>query len=223
MTTPSSAARCATTTSSCGSACGSPCPLAVLVAVGFFYLQARKTPIYEADASLQFEKPETVVTSQGVVDPSVRSDTDLNTYIHDINSNKLRTSVIDSFTPDERKILAAGRDEAPAPRRRRRRRSAPSSAPSTPSPCATAYLITISVRHEDPEAAALVANRYVEKFMDYLFESVGGKNEEAVTYLNGRAEQLRKDAEDAEKELQDYMRQHNSCRSTRASTSSPTA
>ncbi|HEY5079182.1 MAG TPA: polysaccharide biosynthesis tyrosine autokinase, partial [Opitutaceae bacterium] len=66
----------------------------------------------------------------------------------------------------------------------------------------------ISVRNEDPEAAALVANRYVDKFMDYLFESVGGKNEEAVTYLNGRAKQLRKDAEDTEKELQDYMRQH---------------
>src|SRR6202789_4530884 len=83
-------------------------PAAVLVAVGFFYMQARKTPIYEADASLQFEKPETVVTSQGVVDPSVRSDFDLNTYIHDINSNRLRTSVVDSFTPEERKILEQG-------------------------------------------------------------------------------------------------------------------
>jgi polysaccharide biosynthesis transport protein len=67
-------------------------------------------------------------------------------------------------------------------------------------------------RHREPrgpEAAALVANRYVDKFMDYLFESVGGKNEEAVTYLKGRAEQLKKDAEDAERQLQDYMRQHN--------------
>ena len=45
--------------------------------------------------------------------------------------------------------------------------------------------------------------------MDYLFESVGGKNEDAVIYLGKRAEQLRKDAEDAEKQLEDYMRQHN--------------
>src|ERR1039457_5681763 len=53
-------------------------PLAIVAAVGFFYWQARKTPVYEAVASLQFEKPETVVTSQGVVDPSVRSEVDLN-------------------------------------------------------------------------------------------------------------------------------------------------
>jgi capsular exopolysaccharide synthesis family protein len=183
-------------------------PAAVLVAVGFFYLQARKTPIYQAVASLQFEKPETVVTSQGVVDPSVRSDTDLNTYIHDIGSNKLRESVIDSFTPEERKVLerAALRNKPPG--------TVPPPIGALigsvdAEPVRNAYLITISANNQDPEAAALVANRYVDKFMDYLFESVGGKNEEAVTYLNGRAKQLRKDAEDAEKELQDYMRQHN--------------
>ncbi len=45
--------------------------------------------------------------------------------------------------------------------------------------------------------------------MDYLFESVGGKNEDAVVYLKARSEQLGKDAEDAERRLEDYMRQHN--------------
>ena len=183
-------------------------PLAIVAAVGFFYWQARKTPVYEAVASLQFEKPETVVTSQGVVDQSVRSEVDLNTYIHDINSNRLRASVIQSFTPDERKVL----------QRAAVRHLPPGSAPPPAAvllgtidaePVRNSYLITISVHHEDPDAAALVANRYVEKFMDYLLESVGGKNEEAVNYLRGRAEQLRKDAEDAEKQLQDYMRQHN--------------
>ncbi len=183
-------------------------PVAVLVGVGFFYWQARKTPVYEAVASLQFEKPETVVTSQGVVDPSVRSDFDLNTYIHDINSNRLRTSVVDSFTPDERKILEQG-----ALRRQ------PPGTPPPPvgallgsvdaEPLRNSYLITIAVRNDDPQAAALVANRYVEKFMDYLFQSVGGKNEDAVVYLKGRAEQMRKDAEEAETKLQEYMSQHN--------------
>jgi capsular exopolysaccharide synthesis family protein len=183
-------------------------PVALLAAVGFFYFQAKKTPIYQAVASLQFEKPETVVTSQGVVDPSVHSDFDLNTYIHDIDSNRMRSSVVASFTPDERAILE-----------RAARKRLPPGAPPPPvgallgsldaEPLRNSFLITIAVSHEDPEAAALVANRYVEKFMDYLFESVGGKNEEAVAYLSARAKQLRKDAEDAEKELQDYMRQHN--------------
>jgi capsular exopolysaccharide synthesis family protein len=182
-------------------------PIAILVAVGFFYLQARKTPVYEAVASLQFEKPETVVTSQGVVDPSIRSDMDLNTYIHDIYSSKVRSSVIASFTPAERAVL----------QRAALKRLPPGSPPPPVSallgnvdaePLRNSYLITITARNEDPEAAALVANRYVEEFMNYLFESVGGKNEEAVTYLKGRAQQLQKDSEDAEKQLQDYMRQH---------------
>jgi uncharacterized protein involved in exopolysaccharide biosynthesis len=183
-------------------------PIAVVVALGFFYMQARKTPIYEATATLQFEKPETVVTSQGVVDPSVRSDMDLNTYIHDINSNKVRSAVVGSFTPAERTILE----------RAALKHLPPGSTPPPvgallgsvdAEPLRSSYLIAITARNQDPEAAALVANRYVEKFMDYLFESVGGKNEEAVTYLKSRAEQLRKDSEDAEKQLQEYMRAHN--------------
>jgi capsular exopolysaccharide synthesis family protein len=183
-------------------------PVALVISVGFFYYQARKAPVYEAVASLQFEKPETVVTSQGVVDPSVRSDVDLNTYIHDIDSNRLRLSVIQSFTPAETQIL-----ERPAMKR------LPPGANPPPvgsllglidaEPLRNSYLITITVHNEDPEAAALVANRYVDKFMDYLFESVGGKNEEAVAYLKQRSEQLQKNAEDTEKDLQEYMRQHN--------------
>jgi capsular exopolysaccharide synthesis family protein len=183
-------------------------PIALLVSAGFFIWQKHKTPIYEAVASLQFEKPETVVTSQGVVDPSVRSDVDLNTYIHDIDSYRLRSAVIDSFTPDERKILE-----------RSSMKRLPPGSPPPPvgallgsidaEPLRNSYLITITDYNEDPEAAALVANRYVEKFMDYLFESVGGKNEDAVTYLRGRSKQLQLDAENAEKQLEDYMREHN--------------
>jgi succinoglycan biosynthesis transport protein ExoP len=183
-------------------------PIALVVALGFFYLQARKTPVYEAVASLQFEKPETVVTSQGVVDPSVRSDLDLNTYIHDINSNKVRSNVIASFTPAEQAIL-----------QRAALKRLPPGTPAPPvaalvgsvdaEPLRNSYLITITARNEDAEAAALIANRYVDEFMNYLFESVGGKNEEAVTYLKSRALELQKLSEKAEGDLQDYMRQHN--------------
>jgi capsular exopolysaccharide synthesis family protein len=183
-------------------------PVALVVSLGFFVWQKHKTPIYEAVASLQFEKPEVVVTSQDVVDPSVRSDQDIATYIHDIQSNQIRTRVIDSFTPEERMIL----------QRAALKRLPPGSSPPPvgsvlgsvdAEPLRNSYLITITVRHEDPEAAALVANRYVDQFMNYLFESVGGKNEDAVVYLKSRSEQLGKDAEDAERKLEDYMRQHN--------------
>jgi len=183
-------------------------PIAVVIGVGFFYMQARKVPVYEAVASLQFEKPDTVVTTQGVTDPSVRSDMDLNTYIRDIDSNRLRSSVIDSFTPEERALLQR------AALKRMKPGEPPPPVPALlgtidAEPVRNSYNITISVRHPDPEAAALIANRYVDKFMDFLFERVSGTNEGAVTYLKGQAKQLKSDAESAEQELQDYMRQHN--------------
>ncbi len=100
-------------------------PIALVVALAFFAWQKHKTPVYQAVATLQFEKPETVVTSQGVVDPTVRSEDDLITYIHDIQSNRVRASVEDSFTPEERVVLqrAAMKRLPPA---RPRPRSAPS-------------------------------------------------------------------------------------------------
>jgi uncharacterized protein involved in exopolysaccharide biosynthesis len=35
------------------------------------------------------------------------------------------------------------------------------------------FLISITVTHDDPEAASLVANAYVKQFMTYLIENAG--------------------------------------------------
>jgi uncharacterized protein involved in exopolysaccharide biosynthesis len=164
-------------------------PLALLVAVGFGYYQARKTPLYSATAKMQFEKPDTVVTTQGIVDSSVRSDLDMNTYVQILGSNRLRAKVIASFTPDEVKILT----------RAALRKLLPGQPPPTAvdigtvtsEPIHGTYLININDLNEDPEAAALVANRYVEQFIQYLLDNVGGKNEDAVIYLRSRVEQLK--------------------------------
>ena len=80
-------------------------PLALLVAVGYGYWKSRETPMYSSTATMEFEKPETVVTTQGVMDPSIHSDIDIATYVQLLNSQKLRAKVIESFTPEERTIL----------------------------------------------------------------------------------------------------------------------
>ena len=61
----------------------------------------------------------------------------------------------------------------------------------------------------DPDAAAIIANKYVESFMGYLMDNTSGKNEYAVSYLQERAAQLKKDSEDAELKLEAYMREKN--------------
>ena len=129
-------------------------PLALLVSIGYGYLQMQAVPLYAASATMQFEKPDTIVTTVGVVDQAVRSDVDLNTYIQILQSGKLRNRVLESFTPEERKIL----------QRAALKRSPPGTSPAAVglplgnygfSSLHNSFLIGVNVTHEDPEAAQI--------------------------------------------------------------------
>lgn len=179
-------------------------PLAVLVAVGYGYQKMKVTPTYFARATMQFEKPETLVNAQGIIDQAVRSDVDLNTYIEQLKSDKIRARVMESLTPDEKNIL----------RRASLKRMPPGTDPNnvgislgsvTPISTRASYIISINVTHEDPEAAAVVANRYVAAFMSHLFETAGGRNEAAIVWLREQSERLKKESETHDQALQRYM------------------
>jgi capsular exopolysaccharide synthesis family protein len=183
-------------------------PLALLVAISVGYWQARETKMFASSATMQFEKPETIVTTQGVVDASIRSDIDLNTYLQILNSRQLRTRIIESFTPEEIAIL----------QRPFLKQANPGTPPPSPAGALgsvsiesvrNSLMIVVTARHEDPAAAALVAQRYVDQFLRYLLDNLSGKNEVAVDYLRERAEQLRKESEQKSQKLQDYMQTHN--------------
>ena len=183
-------------------------PVALLVTLIYGYLQAKETPMFSATATMQFERPERIVTSEQVVDTSVRSDYDLGTYIQTLRSSRVRDMVAQSLTADDIKILQRPylKDTVPGV-------SPPTGGRlfSTPDvrSIRNSYLITIIAENRDPEGAALIANRFVEQFMRYLIENVGGKNEFAVDYLRSRAEELRKESDLAETRLQDYKRKNN--------------
>jgi len=183
-------------------------PIALLAAISLGYYQARETPMYSSVATMQFERPERVVLNEQVVDSSIRSEADLNTHLKFLESARLRSMVAQSLTPDEVKIL-----QRPYLKNLPPGTSPPPAASimgvMTPQSIRNSYLITISVNHRDPEAAALLANRYVEQFMRYLIENVGGKNEFAVEYLRTRGDELRKESEAAEMRLQEYRRKNN--------------
>ena len=183
-------------------------PVALLVALSVGYYKAQETEMYASTATLQFERPERVVIQEQVVDTAIRSDIDLNTYINILTSGRLRTMVSQSLTPDEIRIL----------QRPYLKELAPGASPPpvtsllgsmTPQSIRNSFLLNISVTNRDPDGAALIANRYVEQFMKYLFENAGGKNEDAVNFLRNRAEELRMESEAAEVRLQDYRRKHN--------------
>lgn len=183
-------------------------PLALLVAISFGYYKAQETPMYRADATLQFERPDRVVLNEQVVDTAVRSEIDLNTYIQILNSGRLRAMVVQSLTPEEIKIL----------QRPYLKDLAPGEAPPTagrligyvaPQPIRNSFLIRITAENRDPDGAALIANRVVQQFMRYLIDNSGNKNEFAVDYLRSRAEELRLESEASEARLQDYKRRNN--------------
>jgi polysaccharide biosynthesis transport protein len=182
-------------------------PLALVISIGMAYYQSRATPLYRSSATLQIEKPEKVVTSQEVVDTGVNSDIELNTYLQVIASAKMRNRVQESLTPQERSIL----------QRPYLKDLPPGATPPTGVDLGTlsvqsvrsTFLVNISVSHRDPEAAALLANRFIEQFIDSLLENVSGGHDYAVKYLRDRAGQLQEEARIAEQKLQDYMRAQN--------------
>ena len=183
-------------------------PVALLVSLSIGYYQAQETPMYSSMATMQFERPERVVQNEQVVDTAVRSEVDLGTYLQILGSGRLRTMVAQSLTPDEIRLLQRPylKDLAPG-----------ANPPAvggllgsmSPLSIRNSFLITITVNNRDPEGAALLANRFVEQFMRYLMENVGGKNEFAVDYLRSRAKELQQESEAAEAKLQDYRRKHN--------------
>jgi capsular exopolysaccharide synthesis family protein len=184
-------------------------PLAVLISVSYGYWKARAQPMYSATATMQFDKPATVVTTQGVMDAAVHSEFDINTYIQDLQSNKVRQLVVDGMTDEEKQVVLRPIVKGLPPGQ-----AAPAlnggmlgyviveKVPST-------FLIKITDQNADPDAAALIANRYVTTFMSYLVSYASGSNEYAVNYLKERADTLQKESEDAEARLEKYMKEKN--------------
>lgn len=182
-------------------------PLALLVALPLGYFQMQETPMYESRATMQFERPEKIVMVDQVMDQTPRSEIDINTYLQRLNSASLRVKVIESFTPDEIKLL-----------QRPYLRDQPGVAPPPPAAALGSVsadsvrgslIIAVTARHPDPEAAALVANRFYKQFVSYLVEKGGGSNEDAIAFLQKRATELQKEYEQKEHRLQEYKKQHN--------------
>ncbi len=182
-------------------------PLALIVSLGLGYTKARQVPLFQSTATMRFEKPATVTQGQQVTDLRVSGFVDLNTYLQELGSGQMRERVINSLTPEETRILQRPylKDLQPG---------------QEPPPVGAAlgqlnvgdvrdsYIIRISITHRDPEAAALVANRYVDQFMDYLFTRKNVTIVGASNFLQQRAEALRIEAEDAERKLREYQRRH---------------
>ncbi len=189
--------------------------LAVLVTaaalVGYYLFS--KPPVYEASAVLLIEPTkERVLDIDEVVDTSLhgRADTLLHTHVEQLRSSSFRRRVAGMFEePEREKILApylenaAPEDPPPSlPRILEKRVEVSRMGSDT-------YLLQIDVRHGDPGAAALIADRYAGEYIHYLLERSSASNNQAIIFLNRQAEEIRAEVEKMEEDLQDYREKHN--------------
>ena len=132
----------------------------------------------------------------------------MNTNLEVLKSGMLAAQVRSSFTPEEQLIL----------KRAALKQSPPGTDPNSlgidmgsmsPIPSRASFIIGINVTHQDPEAAMLVANRYVDGFMNYLFSKGTTGNQGAVQFLTAQADRLRKESEEADHALQRYQKEKN--------------
>ncbi len=183
-------------------------PLALLIAIGFAYYKSHAVPLYQSTASMRIEKPETVVTSQQVVDTSINSDIELNTYLQIMSSATLRSKVAASFSPEEAKLLQKAYLACLPPGQPPPPVSALVSG-ITVQAVRNSFLVNVSATHRDPDAAALIANRYVAQFIAYLIDNVSDKNDDAVAFLQLRVKELREASSAADQKLLAYMERNN--------------
>lgn len=178
-----------------------------LVVCSFVAWQQLSRPkLYSADASLFFERPARVQELRQLQD-SPMDEMQISTRREQLRSVELAQRVANSFTPEEVALITGapvGADAAANSSGRGRdlanllRRSV--SADRRPE----TMLLVVSAVHTDPRAAALMANRYAEQFIRYVFDRSAAGNDAALAFLKEQAEELRKKVEASERDLQDY-------------------
>lgn len=175
-----------------------------------FYFQPEQTAAYHTEAYLLFApKKDRIINIPDVVDTSVGSGAELHTHLEQLRSKTFLEYLFSSFTPDEIKRIQAPYLDPRQPE------SAPPSLAKIIQPNVNVFtrkgtsIVGIGVNNRDPENAALIANRYARKYIDYNIErAISGANS-ANIFLRNQADDLRRQVGAAENDLQDYRAQHN--------------
>lgn len=189
---------------------GLVCAVLLSGLVGYFLLS--RPPVYQARSAIFWEQGERILDIPQVVDTGLEGaggmwTVRLQNHINQIYSSAFRAYVVESFTEEEAEIIIAPyvSDDPEAPM--------PSVAGSLGEILVRnvpgSFLVNITVRHGHPEAAALIANRYAERYIQFARERSETGNQEVITFLNERAEEFRQRVSEAEQEMQDYRSRYN--------------
>lgn len=180
------------------------------IAAAFVLAQPKPEPIYRTEVKLLFEpQKDQVIGIKEVYETNTSSALQLQLHIEQMYSTTFYESVQSSFTPKEiEQIQNAYRDPdnptAPLP---------PLSAIIRPNvriePQRNTTILRISVSNRDPEAAALIANRFARQYIQYTIDKAMTKTSSAMLLLRGQADEKRNELQIIERQKQDFRAKHN--------------
>lgn len=184
--------------------------IGVLAAGIFVFFSPKPEPIYRSEVSLLFEsRKDRVLNIQEVVQTGVYNANDLNIHLEQLRSQTFFDYVLASFTPEETKrIQEPYRD---------------SSNPSAPLPTLGEIIgpnvsvfvrrgttiIGIAITNRNAENAAMIANRYARRYIDFNLDRANSGTNSAIVFLRNQAEEMRAQVETAENALQAYRAKNN--------------
>ncbi len=182
----------------------------VAAAVAFVLLQPKNIPIYLSEVSLLFEPhKDRVLNIPAVVDTAIQNVDELNVHLDQLRSQTFFNYLLASFTPTEAaRIQKAYRDpdhpDAPPP-----------DLATIIRPNVSVYvrrgttIVGIAVSNRDPECAALIANRYAHRYIDFNLDRANTSTNSAIIFLRNQADETRAQVETVENSLQAYRARHN--------------
>jgi polysaccharide biosynthesis transport protein len=180
------------------------------VAAAFVLAQPKPEPIYKTEVKLLFEpQKDRVIGIDSVVDTTTTNALQLQLHIEQMYSTTFYESVQSSFTPKEiEQIQNAYRNPdnptAPPP---------PLAAIIRPNvsiePQRNTTIVRISARNRDPEAAALIANRFARQYITFTIDRAMTTTSSAILFLRNQADEKRAEMEAVERQKQDFRAKHN--------------
>ncbi|MEO0794578.1 MAG: polysaccharide biosynthesis tyrosine autokinase [Verrucomicrobiota bacterium] len=179
--------------------------LGLLASCLFAYFGLREAPMYRSSATLMIEsKADRVVDIKEVVDTTVRSGSELQNHLSQMRSRSFSQRVVQSFSERE-----AGRITEPYHTEKSRAGVGGVVARSMDIRLPAGQVFYFESKHRDPEMAALIANRYVNEYIQFLLERTTVGETSANQFLQAKADELKKQVKDGEQRLEDFRRTNN--------------
>lgn len=186
--------------------------LALLVAIilsGFFaYKQLQSIPLYKSIAILLFEPNFDNVDLPGVRRSPLGNTGEmiLRNHLTDLRSNAFRERIVESIAAKELTLLTKdyidpNSEEEPSVHS--------IIAESNKVALVGGNIFKFEFVHRDPQAAALLANRFSEEFLDFLLERSRKSSDSTLRFLRSQSEELKLKVERSELAVQRYRQERN--------------